>query len=46
VSTVVGGYSELSHLEDAVACSGKGPLPAEDMQRLQQVWQADFKVPA
>jgi L-glyceraldehyde 3-phosphate reductase len=46
VSTVVGGYSELAHMEEAVACSGRGPLSQEEMSRVEQVWEADFKVPA
>lgn len=46
VSTVVGGFSEMSHLEDAVACSGRGALSDEEMQRLQEIWAADFRVPA
>lgn len=46
VSTVVGGYSELAHMEEAVTCSGKGPLSDAEMRRLQETWQADFKVRA
>lgn len=46
VSTVVGGYSEMAHMEEAVRCSGKGPLTAEELRRLEEVWKADFKVPA
>jgi aryl-alcohol dehydrogenase-like predicted oxidoreductase len=44
VSTVVGGYSELAHMEEAVACSGRGPLTDAEMEQLNNVWQADFSV--
>ena len=41
VSSVLVGYSSLQHLEQAVEFSGRGPFPAEAMERLPQVW-ADF----
>ncbi|HTE87217.1 MAG TPA: aldo/keto reductase [Dehalococcoidia bacterium] len=46
VSTVVGGYSELAHMEEAVSCSGRGPLTSDEMRRVHEVWEADFKIPA
>ena len=38
VSSVLVGYSSMEHLEQAVEFAGKGPLPAEAMERLSQVW--------
>ena len=38
VSSVLVGYSSLEHLEQAVDFAGKGPLPAEAMARLPEVW--------
>ena len=38
VSGVLVGYSSLEHLERAVEFAAKGPLPAEAMDRLPQVW--------
>ena len=38
VSSVLVGYSSLQHLEQAVEFGGRGPLPAEAMERLPQVW--------
>lgn len=38
VSSVLVGYSSLQHLEQAVEIAGRGPLPAEAMERLPQVW--------
>ncbi len=38
VSTVLVGYSDLDHLEKAVAYAAKGPLPAEALTRLPQAW--------
>ena len=42
VSTVLVGYSSLAQMEEAAACSGKGPLPDAAMQRLQGLWANDF----
>ena len=41
VTTVLGGFSELSHLEEAVGCSGAESLPDEDMAYLQMVWRSN-----
>ena len=38
VSTVLVGYSDLDHLEKAVRYAAEGPLPAEALARLPQVW--------
>jgi aryl-alcohol dehydrogenase-like predicted oxidoreductase len=42
VTTVLGGYSELSHLEEAVGNSGTAPLSPEIMARVQLVWRANY----
>jgi aryl-alcohol dehydrogenase-like predicted oxidoreductase len=41
VTTVLGGYSELAHLDEAVGCSGAGPLSDEDMAHLDMVWRSN-----
>ena len=41
VTTVLGGYSELAHLEEAVACSGADPLSDEDMAYMEMVWRSN-----
>jgi aryl-alcohol dehydrogenase-like predicted oxidoreductase len=46
VSTVVGGFSEMAHLEQAVAAAEMGPLSAGELRRLEQVWAGNFRVPA
>lgn len=38
VSTVLLGYSDLQHLEDAAACIAKGPLSAGALARLPALW--------
>jgi aryl-alcohol dehydrogenase-like predicted oxidoreductase len=42
VTTVLGGYSELSHLEEAVGNSGAPPLSDETMARIKLVWRANY----
>ena len=42
VSTVLVGFSELSHVEQAVSCSGAGGLSDEMMARLRTCWDNDF----
>ena len=42
VSTVLVGYSSVAQLEEAVSCSGRGPLPDAAMERLRGVWAGDF----
>ena len=41
ITTVLGGFSEMSHLEEAVGCSGATPLSEEDMARLDMVWRSN-----
>jgi aryl-alcohol dehydrogenase-like predicted oxidoreductase len=38
VSTILLGYSTQEHLEYAAKCIEKGPLPAEALTRLRQLW--------
>ena len=42
VSTVLVGFSEPNHVEQAVSCSGAGGLPEEAMGRLSSYWDNDF----
>jgi L-glyceraldehyde 3-phosphate reductase len=42
VTTVLGGYSEIAHLEEFVACSGVGGLSPLDMARVEMVLRANF----
>jgi len=42
VTTVLGGFSELAHLEEMAVCSGAGPLSEENMARIEMVWRANF----
>jgi aryl-alcohol dehydrogenase-like predicted oxidoreductase len=41
VTTVLGGFSEGSHLEEAASCAGAPPLSEEDMVRLDMVWRSN-----
>jgi L-galactose dehydrogenase/L-glyceraldehyde 3-phosphate reductase len=38
VSVVLVGFSNLEQVEEAAACSGKGPLPESSMMRLEETW--------
>ena len=38
VSSVLVGYSSMDHLEQSVAIAARGPLPADAMARLPEVW--------
>ena len=42
VSTVLVGFSNTSHIDEAVACSGAGGLSEEAMARLKTLWESDF----
>ena len=42
VSTVLVGFSNTSHIDEAVACSGAGGLPQEKMAKIRQLWDSDF----
>jgi len=42
VSTVLVGFSNTVHIDEAVACSGTGGLPEETMAQLKRLWETDF----
>jgi aryl-alcohol dehydrogenase-like predicted oxidoreductase len=42
ISTVLVGFSNPTHIDDAVACSGAPPLTDEQMERLRELWRTDF----
>ena len=43
VSSVLVGFSQPSHVDDAVACSGAPALDSEQMQKIQRLWESDFE---
>ena len=42
VATVIGGFSEVAHLADALAAIEAGPLSDADMQRIGEILDAGF----
>jgi aryl-alcohol dehydrogenase-like predicted oxidoreductase len=42
VTTVIGGYSELAHLEEAAGTTALPPLSGEIMARTALVWRANY----
>ena len=42
VSTVLVGFSNTTHIDEAVACSGAGGLSQNTMAKLRQLWDTDF----
>ena len=42
VTTVLGGFSELAHLEEAVAVPGSGALSEENLARIEMGWRANL----
>ena len=42
VSTVLVGFSNTSHIDEAAACSGAGGLSQEAMTQLRKLWDSDF----
>ena len=42
VTTVLGGFSDAEQLEEAVACSGMGPLSEQNMAQIETVWRNNF----
>jgi aryl-alcohol dehydrogenase-like predicted oxidoreductase len=42
VSTVLVGFSNTAHIDEAVACSGAPPLSNEEMAKIKKLWQTDF----
>lgn len=43
VSGVLVGFSTLEHIDEAVAASEKGPLPANMLQKLEALYASDFQ---
>ncbi|MFQ5683632.1 MAG: aldo/keto reductase [Candidatus Binatia bacterium] len=43
VSTVLVGFSNTRHIDEAVACSATGGLSQEAMARLRRLWDSDFE---
>jgi aryl-alcohol dehydrogenase-like predicted oxidoreductase len=46
VSTVLVGFSSIEQIDDAATCSGKKPLSAAIMKRLNSLWSSDFAAPS
>jgi aryl-alcohol dehydrogenase-like predicted oxidoreductase len=42
VAVVLVGFSSVTHVDEAVACSGAPGLSDEQIGKLEQLWQADF----
>ena len=42
VSTVLVGFSNTAHIDEAVACSGAGALSQDSMAKMRQLWNSDF----
>ena len=42
VSTVLVGFSNVDHIDEAAACSGAGGLSEDAMARLKKLWETDF----
>jgi aryl-alcohol dehydrogenase-like predicted oxidoreductase len=42
VSTVLVGFSNTTHIDEAVSCSGSGALSQDAMAKLRQLWDTDF----
>jgi aryl-alcohol dehydrogenase-like predicted oxidoreductase len=43
VSTVLVGFSNTTHIDEAVACSGAPPLSDSQMAKMRRLWDADFE---
>lgn len=42
VSVVLVGFSNLTQIEEAAACSGKDPIPESSLEHLKKLWAKDF----
>jgi aryl-alcohol dehydrogenase-like predicted oxidoreductase len=42
VSTVLVGFSNTAHIDEAVACSGAPALSEEQLAKVRQLWETDF----
>jgi len=43
VSTVLVGFSNTTHIDEAIACSGAGGLSQDAMEKLKKLWETDFR---
>ena len=44
VSTVLVGFSNTAHIDEAVACSGAPALSDEQLGKVRQLWKTDFGI--
>jgi aryl-alcohol dehydrogenase-like predicted oxidoreductase len=44
VSTVLVGFSNTTHIDDAVACSGAPPLSDDQIRKIKVLWETDFNL--
>ncbi|MNC99665.1 hypothetical protein D3C83_180270 [compost metagenome] len=44
VSVVLGGFSGMSQLEEAVSASRAGPLDADVVARIERTWHNNFEL--
>ena len=44
ISTVLVGFSNTAHIDEAVACSGAGGLSQDAMTKMRHLWDTDFVV--
>lgn len=42
VTSVLGGFSEIPHIEELTAAAGAGPLTEQEMARIDMVWRGNF----
>jgi len=42
VSTVLVGFSNTAHIDEAVACSGASGLSEDQMAQMRKLWESDF----
>jgi len=42
ISTVLVGFSNTTHIDDAVACSGAGGLSEDAIAKMRRLWDTDF----
>lgn len=42
ISTVLVGFSNTTHIDEAVACSGAPALSEEEMAKVRKLWNSDF----
>jgi len=45
VSTVLVGFSNTTHIDEAVACSGAPSLSDEQTAKINTLWETDFNLP-